>query len=86
MEVMTELQLYKFIQENEVEISWHGDEYLNLWLDRHEIKEFADLLDRCDADDGGIDCKLQNGGTIVFNLLDICDEYDINPENILAKD
>jgi len=82
---MSELDLYKFIYKNNLEISWCGDEYLNLWLDGSEIKDFADLLDRCDADDGGIDCKLQNGGTIVLNLLDICYEYDINPENILSK-
>ena len=83
---MTELQLYKFITENDLEISWHGDGILNLWLDGSEIKEFANLVDRCDADDGGIDCKLQNGGGVVLNLLDICDEYEINPENILEKD
>lgn len=83
---MTELQLYKFITENKLEISWHGEDCLNLWIDSYELEEFANLLDRCDADDGGIDCKLQNGGTVVLNLLNVCEEYEIDPENILAKD
>lgn len=83
---MTELDLYKFIQENDVEISWHGDDSLNIWLHSADISDFTKLLERCDADDGGINCKLQSEGYIVINLLDICEEYDINPENILAKD
>lgn len=82
---MTELDLYKFLQDNNVEISWHGDEYLHIWLDSDYISDFVGLMDRCDADDGGIDCKLQNGGNVVINILDLCEEYGINPENILAK-
>lgn len=83
---MTELDLYKFITKNELEISWHGDDTLNLWISHYDMEDFSILLDRCDADDGGIDCKFQNGGDIVLNLLDICEEYDIEPENILKKD
>ena len=83
---MTELDLYKFIRDNEVEVDWRGEEELIAWIHPSDIKDLVELIDRCDADDGGIECTLQNGGYIVLNLFDICVEEDINPENILPKE
>lgn len=83
---MNELDLYKFIKDEELEISWHGEDTLNLWLSPRDLKFFAELLDRCNADDGGLKCFMQDDGVINLNLVDVCDEYDIDPERIHAKD
>lgn len=80
---MTELDLYKFVQDKEV--SWQGNSLI-LWINPSEVEDFAELIDRCSADDGGYDCKVQHDGTIVMELDMLCDEYDIDPENILPKE
>lgn len=68
-----------------MEIDWRGDELL-LWLTHYEIQGFCDLMNRCDADDGGIECHLQNSGVIVVDLANICREHGIDPENILERE
>ncbi|WP_342505898.1 hypothetical protein [Sporosarcina sp. FSL K6-2383] len=80
---MTELELYKFCQDKE--IGWRG-ESLIMWISPSEVQEFADLIDRCSADDGGLDCKIQQDGTVCVDLIELCEEYDIDPENILPKE
>lgn len=82
---MTELDLYKFLVENEVETDWRDDK-LYAWLSHWDVDKFCEMLDRCDADDGGIDCKLQNGGTVVLDLVEICEDYDIDPERITERE
>lgn len=82
---MTELKLYKFIAENELEVRWEGEELL-LWIDHYVLKKFCDLLDCCNAGDGGIDCQLQDGGVVVLDLAKVCKEYGIDPNNILEAD
>lgn len=79
---MTELELYKFINENQIEIDWRGNELL-VWIEHYQLEEFCNLLDRCDADDGGLNCYLQNGGVVVLDLVPVCEEYEIDPNNIL---
>lgn len=80
---MTELELYKFCKDKE--IHWRGDSLI-LWFSPFEAEVFAELIDRCDADDGGLDCKIQRDGTLVVDLHELCEEYDIDPENILSKE
>lgn len=81
---MTELDLYKFINDNRIEIDWRGNN-LYIWLEYYELESFCKLLDRCDADDGGLDCTLQNAGFVVLDLVPICEEYGIDPNNILES-
>lgn len=80
---MTELELYKFTQDKEID--WRGDSLI-IWLEPSEVQEFAELIDRCSADDGGLDCKIQHSGTICIDLNELCEEYDIESENILPKE
>lgn len=80
---MTELELYKFVQDKEID--WRGDSLI-LWIEPSEVQEFADVIDRCNADDGGLDCKIQQDGTVCIDLIDLCEEYDIEPENIFPKE
>jgi hypothetical protein len=81
---MTELQLYKFLRDNDVEMQWHENElmcYLDAWI----IGEFCNLADQTLFDDEHIRCWLKKG-YISFDLCYICEHYDIEPENIFSKE
>ena len=40
---MTELELYKFIEDNNVEIDWRGEQ-LVIWLHHMDLKDFCELI------------------------------------------
>lgn len=82
---MTELTLYKFINEKAKQCSWIEDELI-LWLDPNDIEEFALLIDRCSADDGGYPMLLQRDGTICIVLNDLLEEYNIYPEDVIDRE
>ncbi|API92693.1 MULTISPECIES: hypothetical protein [unclassified Virgibacillus] len=79
---MTELELYEFIKNNRIEIDWRGNALL-IWLEAWALEDFCNLLNRDDSDDGGLDCQLQNGGDVVLDLVKVCKEWNIDPNNIL---
>lgn len=82
---MTELQLYKFILENYIELDWRGEE-LVIWLPFHCLEKFVELVGKEHFFDyGEIDAKFQ-ADTIVFDIVPICENYNIDPENILEKE
>ena len=91
---MTELQIYKFIYENELECKWQ-DFYengktvkkLNLWVPAYLLKDFCDLLGYGAFDDGGYcDTTLcYDGSTFIENFDEVLEYYDIDAENILKK-
>jgi len=81
---MTELQLYKFIKNNNVSLRWYEDQLL-CFLDGWLICEFCQLLGPTSFDDDGIPCHLKDR-YITFNLSEVCDSYGIEPENILSKE
>lgn len=79
---MTELQLYKFVQNKEID--WRGKDLI-LWIDFYDLKEFTDLIGNDYIADGTASiCLLKDCIAIVLN--DICEFFDIEPENILKKD
>ncbi|TCI99952.1 hypothetical protein [Cytobacillus praedii] len=78
---MKELDLYKFCQDKEMR--WHGDK-LYIWIRFYDLREFTDLIG-CDwFDEGGEDVSLQYD-CICMDLVDICDNHEIDPERIFAK-
>lgn len=81
---MTELDLYKFVQDKEMR--WVSDEQLNLWIDAVDLREFAEIEGDCIVEDGGFEVVLVHGGTVCINLSEICDMHDIEPENIFKKE
>ncbi len=81
---MTELELYKFVQDKEMR--WVTDDQLNLWIDADDLKEFSEIEGDCIVEDGGFEIVLVHGGTICINLTDVCEIHDINPENIFHKE
>ena len=80
---MTELKLYKFITENNIEYHWYDNEiymFVNIYL----IEEFNKLFTSDIFDDGGIPCTMKNG-YFGFKMIDICEYYNIEPENIFIN-
>lgn len=80
---MTELELYKFCQDKEID--WRGDELI-FWIEPYDLKEFADLLGIDYLCEGGLDVCLLTEGTIAVELNDIGSFFDIELEHILAKE
>ena len=78
---MTELDLYKFCQGKEID--WRGKELI-LWVDFCDLKELAELIGYAHLSEGGMEVALL-AGCVGFALNDLCDNYDIDPENILKK-
>lgn len=81
---MTAIELYKFIKEKAEQCSWFENE-LYLWIRADDLQEFSELIDRCSADDGGLDCKLQQDGTVFMVINDLCEENGIVPEELIGR-
>lgn len=81
---MTELELYKFINDNSIEIDWRG-ENLYVWIPFYRLEEFTELLGCDNFAEGGEDVYLQYD-CICIDLVDVCDRYDIDHNNILERD
>jgi hypothetical protein len=79
---MTALQLYKFIQKHHLEIDWRGEELL-LWVEFRCIDEFARMINSV-LDEGGIQVHLRVD-CVVFDIVELCEWFDIDPEEILEK-
>ncbi len=81
-----ELRLYKFCEDKE--IRWeilYTQEHLILWIPFDELGEFVDIVGYNMLDDGGIECHLQEN-CIAIDLVPICEELGIEPEEILEME
>lgn len=79
---MTELQLYKFCEDKEMD--WRNDKLI-IWLEPEDIRRFATLLGDGYLCEDGLNINLRNGGVIALELNQICEDFDINPEEIHEK-
>jgi len=79
---MTELQLYKFTQDKE--ICWAGEKLI-LWIDFYDLKEFTQMIGYDYLSEGGIEINLLHN-CVALELNDLCEYFDIEPENILKKE
>lgn len=80
---MTELQLFKFINKRYLEMHWRGEELI-LWVGFDNIKDFVDLCPTYFGD-GDVNVNLQQH-CIALDIVQLCEHYDIEPENILSKE
>jgi hypothetical protein len=83
---MTELELYKFINDNTIE--WHrrdneGEEDIIIFPYIFQIEEFQKLLSNHHYDDGGLICRMMNG-YFAFWMKDICEYYGIEINNVFV--
>jgi len=79
---MTGLEIYKFIQKNDLNIEWDSNT-LMLWIDHDLIAEFVKIVQDI-FDDGGIEVWLKSDH-ILIDLVPLCEKLDINPEDILSR-
>jgi hypothetical protein len=81
---MTELELYKFVQDKEMD--WRGADYthLYLWIPFYALEEFTKLLGYDYLCEDGEEVSLQYN-CVCVDLLDICENFEIDPTNILPK-
>jgi hypothetical protein len=80
---MTELQLYKFIHENNIEIDWRGN-CLIIWLYFFQIRDFVELVGKDYFYEDGYDINLR-ADCVAVDITDICEYHEVEPENILKK-
>lgn len=85
---MTEIRLYKFIVNNDIE--WHyqendGIEDVLIFPSVYIIGEFCDLLGPTIFDDEGIVCNLKDGYLAIW-MREICDYFGFEMENIFDKE
>lgn len=84
---MTELSLYKFITDNEIEWRWDinkNEEDVLIFIYPWNIEDFNKLFSPFMFDDGGIECVMMDG-YFCFWMEDICQHYDIILENVFPK-
>lgn len=98
---MTELEIYKFVTENDIECRWqeiyhhttpnnpeHTTMDLFIWIPAYLLEDFCELLGESAFDDGG-DCEttLCSGGyTCVSNFNYVLELYDIDAEKVFPKE
>lgn len=84
---MTELTLYKFINENAIEYHWHdkkdGADVI-AFIPFFNIKEFASILPSTIFDDEGIKCTMKEG-YFAFWMNDICEYYGVDINNVFVN-
>jgi hypothetical protein len=85
---MTELDLYKFIINNDIE--WHRDDNegtidVVIFVPTYQIEDFNKLeMVKGYVDDGGIECRMMEG-YFCFWMKDICDHYGIDINKIFYE-
>ena len=79
---MTELKLYKFIHDNDLEIDWRGDR-LVLWVDFHCLDKFAQMIYLI-VEGYETEAYLQQY-CIAIDIVPICECLGIDPTDIKAK-
>lgn len=73
---MTELQLFKFIQESGCEKSFDG-KTASITVDFVWLEDFTKLLDHSDLYEVEPPCKLHNDA-IAIDITDLCTNYEID--------
>jgi len=83
---MSELELYKFLNENSIEHHWEREEKeLIAWIPFCWLQEFAELIGGNCLSDGGLMVNLQNN-YIALDLVPVAEYHEIELENILKKE
>jgi hypothetical protein len=84
---MTELQLYKFMNKNNIEyhnnISKKND-YI-VFIDFNNLSEFCELCEYNFFDDGGQDVILKKGYICIYASV-ICDYFGIEINNVFTNE
>jgi hypothetical protein len=79
---MNELDLYKFIRENEIEHDWIGD-CLYAWVPFNRMEQLTEMVGYSYFDDG-VEVGWHPEGNVI-DLVEICGYFGIDPERISKK-
>ena len=84
---MTELELYKFVEKNDLEYHWNisDDKDVILFIPNYLLDKWINLLGSSIVDDGGIKCVMKLK-YFCFEMSDICEYFDIDMKNIFEKE
>lgn len=78
---MTELQLYKFCEDKELD--WRGDKLI-IWIPFWQLEDFTEMIGYNYLSEGGVEVSLLDD-CIALDIVDLCEYFDIEPENIYQK-
>lgn len=86
---MTELELYKFIHDNNIEYRWQpnelGKDEVMIFPYTFQLNDFYLLIKKsCTFDDGGVPMNLRDGYVAIW-MGDICDYAGIEMENVFTE-
>ncbi len=73
---MTELDLYKFIEETSSDNSFDGEKAI-IWVSHCYVEDFAKLIGDYYLDEEGVDVRLQED-CIAIDMTEICKDSNIN--------
>jgi hypothetical protein len=81
---MTELQLFRYIHENNIE--WHrqdndGTPDILIFPYVFQLEDFCKLVKGYNIDDGGLIIRLMNGYVAIW-MGELCEYYGINMDNV----
>lgn len=82
---MTELQLYKFVNDHNIEYHWNKEDELYMFVNVLDISEFNELLGPRFLDEDGLDCVMKHT-YFAFEMINICEWFDIDPKNVFNKE
>lgn len=90
---MTELELYKFVNDNDIEYHYYKD-YINsfmspkeriiMFVNIRDIEAFNKLLGKNIMEDEGIECNMKSG-YFCFEMMEICEYFAIVPKNVFVN-
>jgi len=84
LDKMTELELYKFIEESGSMTRYDGEVAL-IWVYHFQVEEFAKLIGEYWLDEGGVEIRLQED-YVAVDMTEILKEEGINPYAVFEAD
>lgn len=83
---MTELLLYKFIKNNNIEHRWTPDDDVIVFINEYSFGEFLEMLDHNTnyLTDYGVRCVMKSKYLAIY-MKDYCEYHDIKMENVFEK-
>jgi len=85
---MTELELYKFINDNNIE--WHrqdndGTPDVIIFPYTFHLEEFFKVIKDYNIDDGGLEIRLLNGYVTIW-MNDLCEYFGVDIDKVFTGD
>lgn len=83
---MTELELYKFIHNNNIECHKHqneGKDDIIIFPNFYHLEKFSKLIESY-TDEDGMEIVLKNGYVAIW-MRDLCEHYGIDIDNIFTE-